>query len=160
MSFDQIAWLPLCGGVTVAGLVLSFLLLRRKGAGAGLRLAAWSLVPTAAYLTGILPAAWRAGEIVVGFFTGLIFSPAVWAGVAVAALSAVLFLVSGLLRRRGRGRAPAQAAGPARQAAPGAAPPSATAPTKPNRALPAKPAAQADDDLSDIEEILKRRGIS
>ncbi|MEV7967625.1 cellulose synthase [Sphaerisporangium sp. NPDC088356] len=163
MSFDQIAWFPLCAGLTAIGLVLGFLAFRRRGAAAGLRVAAWSLIPIAAYLTGALPAAWKVGTAVVGFFTGLVFSPTVWAGVAVAGLSVVLFMVSGVLRRRRGGAAAPQA--PAGQAAPGtaqgAAAQGAAAPTKPNRRpLPPKSAAPADDDLSDIEEILKRRGIS
>ncbi|GAA3101825.1 cellulose synthase [Streptosporangium carneum] len=173
MSFDQIAWLPLCAGVTGVGLVLSFLLLRRRGAAAGLRGAAWSLLPLAAYLTGALPALWQVGTAVVGFFAGLVLSPLVWAGVAVTALSAVLFLVSGVLRRRGS-PAPA-AAGPSVTAKPGAAASAGAAgaagalpgsrsqpqPQPQPRAGKAAPAAKpaADDDFSDIEAILKRRGI-
>jgi hypothetical protein len=160
MSFDQIAWLPLCAGLTAAGLVLSFLAARRRGAGAGLRGAAWSLIPLAAYLTGALPAAWKVGTAVVGFFTGLVLSPTVWAGVIVAGLSAVLFLVSGLLRKRGRGAAD-QGGPDARPAKRAPAEGASVAPTQPNpRPLNAKPTAPAGDDLSDIEEILKRRGIS
>ena len=86
MSFSQIAWLPLCAGVTGVGLVLSFLLLRRRGAAAGLRGVAWSLLPLAAYLTGALPTVWQIGTAIVGFFTGLAFNPSVWAGVAVTGL--------------------------------------------------------------------------
>ncbi|MDH2430692.1 cellulose synthase [Sphaerisporangium sp. TRM90804] len=162
MSYEQIAWLPLCAGVTAAGLVLSFIVLRRRGAGAGLRGAAWSLIPLAAYLTGALPALWQAGTAVAGFVAGLVFSPMVWAGVAVAGLSVLLFMVSGLLRRRGRRAAPAERPARAPQPAAPAAGAGAGAPTQPNRRpLPPKQAAPAaDDDLSDIEEILKRRGIS
>ncbi|MFC7388464.1 cellulose synthase, partial [Sphaerisporangium rhizosphaerae] len=106
MSYDQIAWLPLCAGVSAAGLVLSFLALRRRGAAAGLRGAAWSLIPIAAYLTGALPALWQAGTAVAGFLTGLVLSPMVWAGVIVAGLSALLFLVSGVMRGRRRAADP------------------------------------------------------
>ncbi|MEV8637472.1 cellulose synthase [Streptosporangium sp. NPDC051023] len=179
MSFDQIAWLPLCAGVTGVGLVLSFLLMRRKGAAAGLRGVAWSLLPAAAYLTGALPALWQVGTAIVGFFAGLVLNPMVWAGVAVTALSAVLFLVSGVLRRRRSSTpsaapepsapsAPSAAAGPAR---PGvtAGPQPRTQPqrnsqpqpqpqSRPSKAAPAAKGA-ADDDFSDIEAILKRRGI-
>ncbi|WP_440066127.1 cellulose synthase [Streptosporangium sp. OZ121] len=183
MSFEQIAWLPLCAGVTGVGLVLSFLLMRRRGAAAGLRAAAWSLLPVAAYLTGALPTLWQIGTAIGGFVTGLAFNPMVWAGVGVAGLSALLFLVSGFLRgRRLRAASSASGASPApvasapagtgqhRAVAPGT--PGATAVTQPlpkrtpapspvSRAAGSKPAAKpaADDDFSDIEDILKRRGI-
>ncbi|MER7132238.1 cellulose synthase [Streptosporangium saharense] len=175
LSFSQIAWLPLCAGVTGVGLVLSFLLLRRKGAAAGLRGAAWSLLPVAAYLTGALPALWQAGTAVAGFLTGLVFNPMVWAGVAVTGVSVLLFLVSGVLRRRTLSRAAAATAEPAVAAGPGSAPGVTAGPSARTQPLPqrrpqagAKPGAQGgarkaagatDDDFSDIEAILKRRGI-
>lgn len=177
MSFDQIAWLPLCAGVTGVGLVLSFLLMRRRGAAAGLRAAAWSLLPVAAFLTGALPTLWQIGTAIVGFVAGLVFNPTVWAGVAVTGLAVLLFLVSGFLRGR-RLRAatasPAPSAPAVATAAPGvrdrAVAPAATAVTQPlpkRDAAPvpgpatSRPAAKpaADDDFSDIEDILKRRGI-
>ncbi|MEW9551645.1 cellulose synthase [Nonomuraea sp. NPDC050783] len=164
MDYSQIAWLPLCIGVTGAGLVLSFLAFRRRGAAAGLRMAAWALLPMAAYLTGALQALWSIGTTAVGFVTGLVLNPAVWAGIAVAGLAAVLFVVSGFMRGRrlaaGRkkkpaGDAPAQQRpaqqAPGRPAAPAAAP-------KPAVSAQRKP--PADDDFSDIEELLKKRGIS
>ncbi|PZG12205.1 cellulose synthase [Nonomuraea aridisoli] len=163
-TFNQIAWLPLCGGLTVAGLVLAFLAFRRRGAAPGLRTTAWALLPMAAYLTGALPALWTIGSTLVGFVTGLVFNPAVWAGVVVAGLSAVLFVVSGVMRGRKlrKKETPAEPAvqpGASRPAV-GATPPQNTG-TKPKPAQKAerRPAA-ADDDFSDIEELLKRRGIS
>ncbi len=30
-TYDKIAWLPLCGGLTGLGLVLSFIVMRRRG---------------------------------------------------------------------------------------------------------------------------------
>ncbi|GAT68655.1 cellulose synthase [Planomonospora sphaerica] len=177
MTFDQIAWLPVCAGLTGAGLVLSFLLLRRRGAAAGLRAAAWALLPLAAYLTGALPTLWQIGTAVTGFVTGLVLNPTVWAGVAVAGVSVLLFLVSGFMR--GRRLAAARGAAPAATAAPGAPavqsaaagqgaaavtqplPKRTPATARPAQKPAAKPAAQpaADDDFSDIEDILKRRGI-
>ncbi|MFF5112486.1 cellulose synthase [Streptosporangium sp. NPDC000509] len=181
MSYEQIAWLPLCAGVTGVGLVLSFLLMRRRGAAAGLRAVAWSLLPIAAYLTGALPTVWRIGTAIGGFLTGLVFNPVVWSGVAVTGLSVLLFLVSGFMRGR-RLKAAASGASPASSASATGAPtrseavtsgaPGATAATQPlpkrtpapspvSRAAGSKPAAKpaADDDFSDIEDILKRRGI-
>lgn len=157
MGFNQIAWLPLCIVVTAVGLVFSYLALRRRGVAAGLRLAAWSLLPMAAYLTGALQSLWTIGSTIVSFVTSLIFNPMVWAGVAVTGLSVVLFVVSGVMRgrklRRGDGgkqpKQPKQAE---------AVQPSAKPATPAGR--PAVQAPQKDDDFSDIEDILKRRGIS
>lgn len=170
MTFDQIAWLPLCAGVTIAGLVLSFLAFRRRGAAAGTRVAAWALLPLAAYLTGALQALWTIGTTIVGFVTSLVFNPVVWAGVAVAGLSVVLFVVSGVLR--GRKLAKASQAAPAQPRAQGGAkgqaqgrlegrPQAPAAPAQTGKPAVAAPEERkSDDDFSDIEDILRRRGIS
>ncbi|HEX4817209.1 MAG TPA: cellulose synthase [Nonomuraea sp.] len=157
-AFEQIAWLPLCGGATAAGLVLSFLAFRRRGAASGLRVAAWALLPLAAYLTDAMRALWTIGATAVGFVTGLVLNPVVWAGIVVAGLSGVLFLVSGVLRGRKLSFARKKAAdAPERER---------TVQPSANKSAPAKPAVTArksgggDDDFSDIEELLKRRGIS
>ncbi|MEV2270254.1 cellulose synthase [Nonomuraea africana] len=150
--------MPLCAGATGVGLVFSFLLLRRRGAVAAMRLAAWSLLPMAAYLTGALSALWTIGSTAVSFVTSLVFNPFTWAGVALAGLSMVLFMVSGVIRaRRLSAAAPAPSAASARPAA--EQKPATSAPAgKPAIAQP-KPRTN-DDDFSDIEDILKRRGIS
>src|SRR6201993_644804 len=99
-TYDKIAWLPLCGGLTGLGLVLSYLAMRRRGLGTGLRWAAWSLLPMAAYLTGSIEMFWKMGVAVGDFAKGFVFSPKVWAGIALAGLAVVLFVVSGPMRRR------------------------------------------------------------
>ena len=103
-TYNEIAWLPLCAGLTGVGLVLSYLAYRRRGAGSGLRWAAWSLLPIAAYLTGSIEMFWKMGVAIGDFAKGFVFSPRVWAGIALAGLAVVLFVVSGPLRRRGVGR--------------------------------------------------------
>ncbi len=165
MTFEQIAWFPLCAGLTAAGLVLAFLAFRRRGVGSGLRVTAWALLPMAAYLTGALQTLWRIGTAAVSFVTGLVLSPAVWAGVILTGLSVLLFMVSGVIRRRGRsgaggaGRAVEQAPAAGGQERGRATP--AAQPAQPTKPLPSKrQAPAADDDFSDIEDILKRRGIS
>jgi hypothetical protein len=172
-TYNQIAWLPLCAGLTGLGLVLSWFAMRRRGLRAGMFGAAWSLLPLAAYLTGSVLMFWRMGVAIGDFAKGFAFSAKVWSGIAVAGLSLVLFVVSGGLRRRrkaGRkdadatGVAPASAPGGSLATVPGAAAAgqsgAATAPAKlPRRSKPA--AANSDDDgMRDVEEILRRRGIS
>jgi hypothetical protein len=176
-TYDKIAWLPLCGGLTGLGLVLSYLAMRRRGLGTGLRWAAWSLLPMAAYLTGSIEMFWKMGVAVGDFAKGFVFSPKVWAGIALAGLAMVLFVVSGSMRRRGVGpgqdkRAAASgtgrtlAADPAaagrvqlatRQAATVPAPNPSKAPAKGRKA---RNAADDDDDLADVADILRRHGIT
>ncbi|MFG1946517.1 cellulose synthase [Nonomuraea sp. NPDC048826] len=169
MGFEQIAWFPLCIGLTAAGLVLSFLAFRRRGAASGLRVLAWALLPLAAYLTDALRALWTIGSTVVGFVANLVFNPVVWAGVAVAGLSVVLFVVSGVLRGRKLRKAGGGAAeGTAKTAAPAAGTAAGAASGKPSGrpqaaakpAVESKKPAKGDDDFSDIEDLLRRRGIS
>jgi hypothetical protein len=167
-TYDKIAWLPLCGGLTGLGLVLSFVAWRRRGLGSGLRLAAWSLLPLAAYLTGAIEMFWKMGAAIGDFAKGFVFSAEVWSGIAVAGVAAVLFVVSAPLRRRrvkqGQDK---QAVGAKTEAAPGrelaarTAPVAATTPTRtPVKARKGKAAADDDDDLGDVADILRRHGIT
>jgi len=173
-TYDKIAWLPLCGGLTGLGLVLSYLAMRRRGIGSGLRGAAWSLLPIAAYLTGSIEMFWKMGVAIGDFAKGFVFSPRVWSGIALAGLAVVLLVVSGPLRRRRvdkgqdkpsaeSGSAPAGSLAPARggqlatrpdRVAPAAA--KAPVPAKGRKGRPA----DDDDDLGDVADILKRHGIT
>jgi hypothetical protein len=172
-TYDKIAWLPLCGGLTGLGLVLSFVALRRRGLGTGLRWAAWSLLPLAAYLTGAIEMFWKMGAAIGDFAKGFVFSAEVWSGIAVAGIAAVLFVVSGPLRRRRVTRGQdkqtvgATASAQGRELAPRAAAGAATAPARtqgtqgtPVKARKGKSGPDDDDDLGDVEDILRRHGIT
>ena len=169
-TYDKIAWLPLCGGLTGVGLILSYLAMRRRGIGSGLRWAAWSLLPLAAYLTGSTEMFWKMGVAVGDFAKGFVFSPRVWSGIAVAGLAVVLFMVSGPLRRQrvkpgqdkraaeaGSGAAGAVTPSPRTAAGQLATRPAAPAPAK---ARKGKNAGDDDDDLGDVADILRRHGIT
>src|SRR5262249_50916357 len=104
MSFSQIRWFFLCGGLTAVGLIGSWFALRRRGRRAAARWVAWSLLPIALYLVGILQVLWRFGVAIGDFFGALAFSPKVWSGVILAGISLVLFVVTGGLRGRSRRR--------------------------------------------------------
>jgi hypothetical protein len=151
MTYSQFAWLPLCGGLTLLGLIASWVVWRRRGAAAGLRWAAWSLLPIAAYLTHAVKMLWQIGSAIGNFATSFIFSPQVWAGVAVTGLAIVLFVVSGTLRGRSR---KSGADGAARPGAAPAGPPAGKA-LKPAKSK----ATAADDDLGDVADILRRHNI-
>jgi hypothetical protein len=143
-SIETVTWQALTVVLTLIGLVSSGLLWRLRGPVAGLRMLALALLPAAAYLTGTLRLLWEIGDALVTWATRLAFSPTVWLGVALAATSLLIFVVAGRLARRGTGASRGSA----------------------EKALPAertsKPARQApeDDDMADIEAILKRHGIS
>ncbi|MGH3391435.1 MAG: hypothetical protein ACRDOO_21410 [Actinomadura sp.] len=127
-------------GVTVLGLVASWRVARRRGVASGMRGAAWSLVPMAAYLTGLTE--WAAS---------LVFSPVKWAGIAVLGLAGVLYVVSGVLLRRGAGTAEVEA-DTGRAAAPEG--------SRAKGEVEPRQQAAADPDLAEIENILRKRGIS
>jgi hypothetical protein len=165
MSFSQIPWFFLTGGLTAVGLVGSWFALRRRGVRAALRGVAWSLLPIAAYLVGVLQVLWRFGVAIGDFFGGLVFSPKVWSGVILAGASLVLFVVTGGLRGRARRkRAKAERDGEPTQAL-AAAPPAAASPAASRPAAAKVPArrkgsAPDDEDFGDVAAILKRHGIS
>jgi hypothetical protein len=168
MSFSQIPWFFLCGGLTAVGLIGSWFALRRRGPRAAARWLAWALLPIALYLVGILQVLWRFGVAIGDFFSGLAFSPKVWSGVILAGISLVLFVVTGGLRgrsRRKRARAEPDSQPPATKAL-GAAPPAAASAgmaSRPKAApVPAKRKGTApdDEDFGEVAAILKRHGIS
>lgn len=121
--------------ITVLGLVASWGAYKHRGAASGLRGAAWSLVPMAAYMTGLTT-----------FITGLVFNPLKWAGVVLAGLAALLYVTSGVMLSRR-----AEAGGETKAAKGGDS--KAVEQKRPS-------AVSGDPDLADIEAILRKRGIS
>lgn len=135
------------------GGILTWLAYRRWGLAAGLKGAGLSLLPLAAYLTDTLRMFTRIGDAVVDWATALVFSPSVWAGVAVAGLGVVLFVIGRGLQARGRGTTAPRRERPAAGAAPSRDP-------LPGGRAPKSEPAVGDDDMADIEALLKKRGIT
>jgi len=131
---DNVTWQALTVVLTLVGLVATGLLWRARGPASGLRMLAFALLPVAALLTGTLRLFWEIGDAVVSWAARFAFSPFVWLGIAVAGVSAALLAVSSHMRRRELG-------GKRRPAAAAAKEPS-------------------DDGSDDIEDILRRHGIS
>lgn len=142
-GLDSATWLALGLVLTLLGLAVSVVVWVRRGPARGLRAVAWSLLPLAAALTGVLRLVGQVGEAATAWAVRLVFSPVVWLGVAVAGVSLVLFVVSGwLLRRQGR-------RGPTAPESPSAAP-----------RTPRRQAAGGDPELDEIDALLRRHGIS
>lgn len=148
-SFDTITWQALTAILTLAGLVGTVAFWRRRGPTAGLRMLAVSLLPAAAYLTGTLRLLWEIGDAVVRWATRLVLSPSVWVGIVLAGVSVLILVVAGALSRRGVGTKPGTR--PAAKEAP---------PAVGSGRAAASPSPARDDDLDEIEAILKRHGIS
>lgn len=146
---DAVTWQALTAVLTLLGAVLTVVLWRRRGTASGLRALAWTLLPAAAYLTGTLRLGWEVADAVVSWAVRFAFSPLVWLGIALAGVSAVLFVASGLLRRRAPRRTAARRT---------AARPTKAAERRP--AAPDRPAIDSDDDLDDVEAILRKHGIT
>jgi hypothetical protein len=129
--------------VTGLGLLGSWAAYSRRGLASGMRGAAWSTVPLAAYLTGLTK-----------FLSDLVFSPVKWAGIVLFGLGALLYVTSGAMLRKGAGPTqtdPKQTEKPDRRdVGRGRAPRAAVEKAKP----------ALDPDLAEIEQILKKRGIS
>ena len=160
VTLDDTTWAALALVLTVLAAVYAFAAWRRKGLAAGLRGLAWTLVPVAALLTGTLRLVANILNDVIAWGSRLVFSPVVWIGVIVAAVAALLWVVSGVMRARGIGvRDRSNGASSARQ------PRGRTkeVPAAASGSKPAKSPAKAQDDdiedMDDIEAILKRHGI-
>ena len=149
-GIDSSTWQALGVTLSLVGLLLSVLVWRRRGPASGLRAVAWSLLPAAAGLTGTLRLAWNLSDEVASWAVRLVFSPVVWAGIVLAGVSVVLFGVSAAMRNRGVGGrkkdGTKEKSLPAERSTP-AAP------------RPAAKSAADDDDMDDIEAILRKHGI-
>lgn len=144
---DDASWAALTLSLTVLGGIWTWLSFRRRGLASGLRALAFTLLPLAAYLTKTLRMFTRIADAVGDWALNLAWNPTVWAGIVVAGLSGVLFVVSGALRARQLGGRRTKADEPP-----------ALAERKQARGGP--PAMAADDDMAEIEALLRKRGIS
>ena len=143
---DDVAWGALTLSLTLLGAIYTWYAYRRRGLAPALRGAALTLLPVAALLTRTLRMFTEIADAITGWATRLVFSPTVWVGVVVAGISVLLFGAARVVDRRGTGSgrtAPRTPSAPGRSAA--------------RRVETSDP---ADDDMADIEAILRKRGIS
>ncbi|MHA6764526.1 hypothetical protein [Streptacidiphilus sp. PAMC 29251] len=145
-----------CMALSAAGVVIAVLRGVRGRFRSALRWAAVALVPTGLYLTGLITVFRRIGSALGSWATHLVFDPKVWTGVAMLGAAVLVLLATGVGRggaSKGAKAAKAAKADRAEALQPKAGPPQPGAP----KAVAAKQ--QSADDFSDIEAILKRRGI-
>jgi hypothetical protein len=148
---DDVTWQALTLVLTLMGGGWTWYAFRNRGTAAGIRGAALTLLPPAAYLTGTLEAGVRIVDVVVDWGAGLVFSPSVWFGMVLLGLSGTLFFVARILGARGSGQADTDSGRRARE-------------RSSQGELASPPAGRGkpviDDDLAEIEAILRKRGIS
>jgi hypothetical protein len=144
---DDVTWAVLTLSLTAVGGIYTWMAYQRRGLAAGLKGAGITLLPLAAYLTKTLQMFTRMVDAAADWATGLVFSPAVWLGVILAGMGVLLFGAGRVLDRRHKDEPKARR---------GRSKPAGELPAgRPPRSEPV-----VDDDLADIEAILKKRGIT
>ena len=138
-------WAALTATLSVTGGIWTWFAFQRRGAASGLRALGFTLLPAAAWLTGTLGMVVEIGGAISRWAAGLVFNIFTWSGIGLAALALALILVSGFLRERQLKRALATN-------------PSGELPTKSSKTTDLR--TPVDDDLAEIEAMLKKRGIS
>ncbi|WP_157720329.1 hypothetical protein [Friedmanniella luteola] len=153
MPAESAVLLPLAAGLTLLGLLIAILAGRRGRKGRMVQGIGLALLPLALYLSGLLGLVWDAVVAVGRWASSTVLSPTIWAGFALLALCVVLWVVGGVVARRTpkRTRADRKAAAPA-----GAATPKAVSGRGQAQQRQAPP---QDDDMAEIEALLKSRGI-
>jgi len=131
LGADLLLWMPWALALTAVAVGLGVRAYRRGDRLGATSWVGWALIPPALLLTGTLRLVGRVSGAVLDWSASLVFTPTTWVGLALAGTAAVLVGGSRALRRR-------QQPDPA----------------------PAARAGRVDDELADVEEILRRRGIS
>ena len=142
---NDVSWGALALALTALGGIYTWWALRHRGFAAAVRAAGLTLLPLAAWMTGLLQVFGTVANAFMHFFTRLVFSPLVWLGGLVFVVAFVLIGASNFVTRRQepapeakkRGRDKPKAVGPTAKADP-----------------------LIDDEMAEIQAILKKRGIS
>ena len=149
---NEATWAALTVSLTVLGGIWTWLAWRRHGPASALRALGFTLLPAAAWLTGTMQMFVEITGSVLDWGTSLVLDPRTWSGIALTGVAVVLWLTSGFLgdRQLRRGRDAA-----------GGSVPHVGQPTGnlPGRGRTAPSSTPVDDDLADIEALLKKRGI-
>lgn len=150
---DEVGWQALALALTIAGGGWTWYAARNRGTVSALRGAGVTLLVPAAYLTGTLEMGGEVVSAVADWATGFVFSPMVWVGLALAGLGVLLLVVAGWMAgrdgaapevdRRRTDRLPRSSREPQAEGRGGG-----------------KGAPAIDDDLADIEALLRKRGIT
>ena len=134
---DVVLWLPWALLLSAIAVVLGVRSVRRGDRVRALWWLGWALVPPALLLTGTLRLVGRVAAAFADWATSVVFSPTTWLGVVLAVAAGALL---GSARWLGRRQSLARG--------------------EPATKRAVRTQGGVDDELADIEEILRRRGIS
>ena len=147
---DDVTWGALTLTLTLLGGIYTWFAYQRRGVAAGLRGAGITLIPVALLLTDTLKMLTRIVDAVGDWAVNVVFNPFMWAGLALAGISVVCFVVSGYLTRREIGTTPPEGRR-----------------TDDPKALPEGRGKKApavvdpvDAEMAEIEALLRKRGIT
>jgi hypothetical protein len=141
---NDVSWGALALALSVLGGIYTWWALRHRGVTAAVRAFGFTLLPLAAWMTGLLSVAGDVVDTFTNWFAHLVFSPVVWLGMIVFVIAFVLIGGANAVSRRVDPK-PAKNRG-------GSTPKSVSASTSADPLI--------DDDLAEIQAILKKRGIS
>jgi hypothetical protein len=138
VSYSDVVWLPNALIFTALLGALAVWRWKAKGPLVGLRWTGVAMLPLALYGIGLFQLAWRVGLAFSHFLTGFVWRPSVWFGLLLLAVAVLLIVVPGKINGRVEG---------------GSSPKAVTA----KKRAPA--GTSGDDDMSEIEDILRKHGI-
>ena len=144
------SWGALALSLSVVGGIYTWWALRHRGVVAAVRGAGLTLLPIAAWLTGLLQVVGEIGDSLSNWLARLVFSPSTWLGMIIGFVAIVLIGGARMVARRGQ---PDKADKPDKSAVRRTPSPKAVALTKSTDPL-------IDDEMAEIQAILKKRGIS
>jgi hypothetical protein len=142
---NDVSWGALALSLTVLGGIYTWWALRHRGMTAAVRAAGLTLLPLAAWMTGLLSVFGDVVDTFTNWFAHLIFSPRVWLGMIVFVVAFVLIGGANALARRTAPEKPAKKRRGDQPKAVGAT---------------SHPDPLIDDEMAEIQAILKKRGIS
>ncbi len=159
MPAESAVLLPLAAGLALLGVLIAVVAGRRGRRGRMLQGISLALLPLALYLTGLLGLVWDAVVALTRWGSSIVLSPTIWAGFVLLALVVVLWVVGGVVARRTPKRARADRSAGTPGAAAGTTATTTKAVSGRRGRTQQRQAPAQDDDMAEIEALLKSRGI-